>query len=164
MGLRVPRHSFRPPSFASRNPPRSTLFIGGAARFDVLSGDRLLLTVWAAPGVVTHYGKTETAERLYAQHAGGLLKPPSSEAGVAALGPLVPRTVRVEGDDLNRSTTDVAIAGLGWVGIGISGSAELRVHTPARIQVTTRESLIPDQARDWARPGFGEETRRMQKK
>jgi len=142
---------------------RSTLFIGGAARFDVLSGDRLLLTVWAAPGIVTHFGKTETADKLYQQHVGGLLRPPSSEAGVAALGPLVPRSVKVEGDDLTRSTTDVAIAGLGWVGIGIAGSAELRVHTPPHIQVTMRESLIPDQAQNWARPGFGEETRRMQK-
>lgn len=46
-------------------------------------------------------------------------------------------------------------AGLGWVGVGVGGDAELRVWAPPGVAVTTHDALVPDFARDLERPGFG---------
>ena len=46
-------------------------------------------------------------------------------------------------------------AGLGWVGVGVSGTAALRVWAPPGVAVTTHDALVPDYARDLERPGFG---------
>ena len=45
------------------------------------------------------------------------------------MGPLLPNRVSVQGKSWRESSTDIAIAGLGWVGIGVSGQAVLDVWT-----------------------------------
>ena len=72
--------------------------------------------------------------------------------GLAA--PLVPLDVPVSGDSWKRSSVDVAVAGLGWVSVALSGSARLRVWAPRGVSVTVREALVPDMARELGRPGF----------
>ena len=63
----------------------------------------------------------------YAAHAGSKLTPPvGDEARVRELGPLVPTDVCVRGDSFRTSGTDVAIAGLGWIGVAVDGAADLR--------------------------------------
>ena len=52
------------------------------------------------------------------------------------------------------SSEDVHIAGLGWVGIGVSGRASLRVWTLEGAGVTTQPSLMPDISSKLERPGF----------
>jgi hypothetical protein len=46
-------------------------------------------------------------------------------------------------------------AGLGWVGVGVKGWADLRVWTHKGVAITTHAALVPDYARDFERPGFG---------
>jgi hypothetical protein len=41
------------------------------------------------------------------------------------------------------------------VGVGVSGTAALRVWAPPGVAVTTHDALVPDMARDLERPGFG---------
>ena len=67
---------------------------------------------------------------------------------------LVPVDVPVSGDSWNRSSVDVAVAGLGWVGVALKGTAKLRVWVPKGVAVTVRESLVPDLSRELGRPGF----------
>jgi hypothetical protein len=63
----------------------------------------------------------------YAAHAGSKLTPPvGDESRVRDLGPLLPTDVRVRGDSFRISSTDVAIAGLGWIGVAIDGATDLR--------------------------------------
>jgi len=63
----------------------------------------------------------------YAAHAGSKLTPPvGDEARVRELGPLLPTDVRVRGDSFRVSSTDVAIAGLGWIGVAVDGPTDLR--------------------------------------
>ena len=45
------------------------------------------------------------------------------------MGPLLPNRVGVQGKSWRESSTDIAIAGLGWVGVGVSGQAALDVWT-----------------------------------
>lgn len=74
---------------------------------------------------------------------------------LAAFPALVPTVVSVTGKSWLQSSVDVAIAGLGWVGVGCKGPAELRVWAPPRVAITTHDALVPDYARELERPGFG---------
>ena len=46
-----------------------------------------------------------------------------------SLGALGPQRVTVEGSSWKESSTDIAIAGVGWLGIGVSGCASFDVWT-----------------------------------
>lgn len=97
-----------------------------------------------------HAGAEERLPRLV---EGGLLTPPDDPARAEQLPPLVPLDVEVEGTDWRRSTVDVAIAGLGWVGVGCAGRAGFRLWTLPGVAVTTHAALIPDMAEMFERPG-----------
>ena len=47
-----------------------------------------------------------------------------------------------------------AAAGLGWLAVGVSGTAELKVWVPEGVSVTVHDALIPDYAKVWQKPGF----------
>jgi hypothetical protein len=84
----------------------------------------------------------------------GDLTAAASKAALVDLPELVPQDVRVVGESWREHTVDVAIAGLGWVALGCSGEARLRVWAPRGTAVTTHDALIPDFARVFERPGF----------
>ena len=132
--------------------------IGGVARIDVEScpGATMYLTVWVSDEVVCHFGKTESADERYAKHAGTKLTPPvGSEERMEAFPALSSTEVVVQGDSWRESSVDVAIAGLGWVGVGVAGEAKFKVWAPPGVAITTRDAMLPDFARDLERPGFG---------
>lgn len=63
----------------------------------------------------------------YTLHAGTKLTPPVGEVRrVSELGPLLPTDISVVGTTFRESGTDVAIAGLGWIGVAVDGAVELR--------------------------------------
>jgi len=151
-----------------RAAPGQSILIGGVARVDVVDspGATLYITLFASPAVGAHFCKTERAEAVAEKGVGRTLTPPTvapAEGGGGggppvssspSLGPLKPRDVRLVGTAWKASTVDVAIAGLGWVAVGVSGPASLRVWTPPGVGVTVREALIPDYAPALERPGF----------
>ena len=47
-----------------------------------------------------------------------------------------------------------ACTGLGWIAIGCKGQADFRVSTFPGVAVTTHDSLVPDYAKEFERPGF----------
>ena len=63
----------------------------------------------------------------YATNVGGMLRPPCRQDH--SMGQLLPNRVSVQGKSWRESSTDIAIAGLGWVGVGVSGQAALDVWT-----------------------------------
>ncbi|GLI65589.1 hypothetical protein VaNZ11_009163 [Volvox africanus] len=137
--------------------PGHTVLLGaGLARLDVVSapGPTLYLTVFVSAHVNLHMGKTEGAdEKVKSLMQNGLLSPPDLPEDLAALPKWQAVDVDVEGMDWSRSTVDVAIAGLGWVGVGCRGRAQLRVWTLPGVAVTTHASLIPDYAKDFEKKG-----------
>ncbi len=50
---------------------------------------------------------------------------------------------QIEGDSWKRSSTDVVIAGLGWVSITGPGRCVLRITAPEGTAVTLRPALLP---------------------
>lgn len=69
--------------------------------------------------------------------------------------------VSAYGDKWQGSSTDVHVAGLGWIGVGLSGGAQLRVWAPRGVAITTRDALVPDYAETFERPGFSENTKQL---
>lgn len=60
-------------------------------------------------------------------HSGSRLTPPQGNAArIAQLPQAVPTDMCVEGDTFRASGTDIAIAGMGWVGVAVDGSADFR--------------------------------------
>eukprot|EP00798_Chlamydomonas_sp_ICE-L_P007543 gene7543-692_t len=134
----------------------NSLLIGALARIDItdIPGSSIYLTVFVSHGVDLHMGKTENVDARLATHAGTLLSPPASLEEFERLPDWNPTDISLEGDAWDKSSVDVAIAGLGWIGIGSVGRVDLRVWTYPGISVTSHAALIPDYARFFEKPGF----------
>lgn len=62
-----------------------------------------------------------------ATHAGTRLTPPlGDEKRMNRLGAVAPTDVTIAGTTFRASTTDVAVSGLGWVGVAAAGDVDLR--------------------------------------
>eukprot|EP00793_Prasinoderma_coloniale_P001755 PRCOL_00003561-RA len=135
-----------------------SLALGGVARIEVVNsrssgGGALYLTAWLSGEVPCHMGKTERVLEIFERDQGSSLWPPLSPEAASELGALVPTEVEVSSDDWMAAQTDVCVAGLGWVGVGVKGTTRLRVWVPEGTAVTTRPAMIPDMADKWERPG-----------
>ncbi|CAI5948479.1 unnamed protein product [Closterium sp. NIES-65] len=150
----VPRKALKPRTF--RIKPGQCVLLGGLARVDVeeAAAESIYLTAWLSPMIACHMGKIANAPAVLEKHVGVKLQPPAEASRMADLGMWLPRSVTVEGTRWDQSSTDVAIAGLGWVAVGIKGSAKLKVWTFEGVGVTVREAMVFDYAPVFERPGF----------
>ena len=153
IGMLLPRRKLKPRTF--RCMVGYSVSIGGLARVELVAapGKSVYLTLWASDEVTHHFGKTENAEKKQSQAVGDVLYPPTSKE---AMPHLVPSEFLVNGDSWKRSSEDIAIAGLGWVAVGVSGQCSLRVWSPKSVLVYQREALMPDYAENFERPGYGQ--------
>ena len=69
--------------------------------------------------------------------------------------------VSVEGTESLKPQTDICIAGLGWVSVGLWGSAKFKVWTPPGIAVTRRTALLTDMAKEFERPGWSRNSKAL---
>ena len=155
----LPKRSLKPRTY--RIGEGQTIHLGGIGRIDVCSvpGATLYVTIWASDEVRCHLGKTVNAESLLATHIGKDLVPPiihndDDVSRVESMPELTPTDVEVNGDGWKSSSVDVCIAGLGWAGIGVRGTSQLKVWAPPGVSITTRAALIPDMAKEFCTPGF----------
>ncbi|CAI5466092.1 unnamed protein product [Closterium sp. Yama58-4] len=150
----VPKKALKPRTF--RIKPGQCVLLGGLARVDVeeAAAESIYLTAWLSPMIACHMGKIASAPAVLEKHVGVKLQPPAEASRMADLGMWLPRSVTVEGTRWDQSSTDVAIAGLGWVAVGIKGSAKLKVWTFEGVGVTVREAMVFDYAPVFERPGF----------
>jgi ribosome biogenesis GTPase A len=153
IGMLLPRRKLKPRTF--RCMVGYSVSIGGLARVDLVGapGNSIYLTLWASDEVTHHFGKTENAEKKQSQAVGQVLYPPTSKE---AMPHLVPSEFLVNGNNWKKSSEDVAIAGLGWVAVGVAGECSLRVWSPKSVLVYQREALMPDYAENFERPGYGQ--------
>lgn len=112
-----------------------TLFFGGLARFDYVSGGRRSLTCYIANELSIHRTKLEKADSLYENHLGELLKPPRREQ-LDSFPPLIRHEFTIREEKI-----DVVFSGLGWVTINEPG-AKIAAYAPKGVQVLVRKSLI----------------------
>ena len=112
-----------------------TLFFGGLARFDYLSGGRRSFTCYLSNELNIHRTKLENANELYKIHVGEMLTPPREEQ----LGEF-PELVRHE-FTIKEPKTDIVFSGLGWMTVNEAG-AKVAAYVPKGVQVMLRKSLI----------------------
>ena len=149
----LPRRKLKPRTF--RCMAGYSIAIGGLARVDLVSspGKTLYLTLWASDEVTHHFGKTENAESKQSQAVGVQLLPPVSQDDMPHL---VPSEFLINGNTWKKSSEDIAIAGLGWIAVGVSGECKLRIWAPKSVLLYQREALMPDYAAHFERPGHGQ--------
>jgi 30S ribosome assembly GTPase len=112
-----------------------TLFFGGLARFDYLSGGRRSFTCYLSNELNIHRTKLEKANELYKNHVGEMLTPPREEQLNE-----FPELVRYE-FSIKEPKTDIVFSGLGWMTVNEAG-AKVAAHVPKGVQVMLRKSLI----------------------
>ncbi len=78
--------------------------------------------------LIPPYSRQALSMCRYKQNVGRLLVPPCSMGH--SMGLLTPNRVPIEGDSWRESSADIAIAGLGWLGIGVKGRAAFCVWAP----------------------------------
>lgn len=112
-----------------------TLFFGGLARFDYVSGGRRSFVCYVSNEINIHRTKMENATELYEKHAGEMLTPPRMEQLET-----FPELVKQE-YIIKEPKTDIVFSGLGWITINEPG-AKVVAYAPKGVQTLIRKSLI----------------------
>lgn len=112
-----------------------TLFFGGLARFDYISGGRRSITCHFANEINIHRTKLENADELYKNHVGQMLTPPRMEQ-IETFPELVKHEFTIK-----EGKMDIVFSGLGWITINDSG-AKVAAYVPRGVHVLIRKSLI----------------------
>ncbi|BCJ88555.1 ribosome biogenesis GTPase YqeH [Effusibacillus dendaii] len=132
--LIVPDRTIDPRVFQLNS--QQTLFFGGLARFDFLSGERQPFVCYVANQLEIHRTKLENADSLYEKHVGGLLAPPCDQCGNHLRDWIVHKLQLKKGQ-----STDIVISGLGWIAVHGDG-CQVNVHVPRGVDVSLRPSVI----------------------
>lgn len=114
---------------------QQTLFFGGLARLDFIKGDRQSFICYFSNELTIHRTKLENADKLYAEHRGGLLSPPDTDT-CELIPELKEGTYRITDEQ-----TDIVFPGLGWVTIP-NGEVTVAAHSPKGVNVSLRRSFL----------------------
>lgn len=112
-----------------------TLYLGGLTRFDFVKGERSSFTVHVSNALPIHRTKLSNADKLYEEHLGHLLAPPTEES-IEKLPPFVRHEFSIK-----HAKTDIVISGLGWITIQ-HPHVVVAIHAPKGVDVLIRPSLI----------------------
>ncbi|MDR0299846.1 MAG: ribosome biogenesis GTPase YqeH [Streptococcaceae bacterium] len=107
--------------------PDQTLFLGGLARFDFVSGSKQGFTTYFDNELSIHRTKLEGADEFYQKHAGELLVPSVSKD-------LVRHEFNI------KTKSDIVVAGLGW--ICVAEKSTVVAWAPAGVDVLVRKALV----------------------
>ncbi|KDP21886.1 hypothetical protein JCGZ_03254 [Jatropha curcas] len=130
--------------------------VGGLLRLDLneASVQTIYVTVWTSPNVSLHLGKIEKADDLWRNQVGVRLQPPVGKDRASELGEWEGREIKVTGTSWDMNSIDIAVAGLGWLSLGLKGEATMTLWTYDGIEIALREPLVLDRAPFLERPGF----------
>ncbi|XP_057547093.1 GTP-binding protein BRASSINAZOLE INSENSITIVE PALE GREEN 2, chloroplastic [Amaranthus tricolor] len=148
------RKELRPRSY--RIKARQTIHVGGLVRLDLVQASiqTIYVTVWVSSNVSLHLGKIENAEETWTKHVGVRLQPPTGTERLSEMGSWTEREFKVTGTSWDVNSFDIAVAGLGWLSLGLKGEATLKLWTYDTVEVVLREPLCLDRASFLERPGF----------
>ncbi|MBD1382069.1 ribosome biogenesis GTPase YqeH [Metabacillus arenae] len=131
--LLSPKKEIKPRVFQLNE--KQTLFFGGLARFDYVSGGRTSFVCYIPAELDIHRTKLENADELYKKHAGDLLQPPRRDQVDD-----FPELVRHE-FMIKDGKTDIVFSGLGWVTAN-DANKKIVAYAPRGVNITLRRSLI----------------------
>jgi 30S ribosome assembly GTPase len=112
-----------------------TLFFGGLARFDYVSGGRRSFVCYLSNEIKIHRTKIENATDLYEKHVGEMLTPPRKEQ-LETFPELVKQEYLIK-----EPKTDIVFSGLGWITVNEPG-AKVIAYAPKGVKTLLRKSLI----------------------
>lgn len=81
-------------------------------------------------------------------------QPPIESDRTVELGAWQEREIKASGTSWEVNSIDIAMAGLGWLSVGLKGEATMTLWSYDGIEITTREPLVLDRATFLERPGF----------
>lgn len=113
--------------------PGQTIFLGGIARFDFISGERSSFTCYFSNDLKLHRTKLEKADEFYAKHKGGLLQPPTGDE-TETFPELVKREFQL------KQAADIVFSGLGWITVQEPG--KVAAWVPRDVDVIIRKPII----------------------
>ncbi|WP_273129784.1 ribosome biogenesis GTPase YqeH [Bacillus weihaiensis] len=131
--LLSPKKEIKPMVFQLNE--EQTLYFGGLARLDYISGGRESFVCYLPNELKIHRTKQQNADELYEKHAGELLSPPRKE-DVPTFPKLIPHEYTIK-----EAKTDIVFSGLGWVTVNQPGKKVI-AYAPEGVNVTLRNSLI----------------------
>lgn len=111
-----------------------TLFLGGLARIDYVSGEKRPLICFFSNDLNIHRTKTVKANELWKNQLGDLLTPPNN---VSNFNLKDIKAVRLE---TGKEKRDIMISGLGF--ITIDSGAKVIVRVPKNVDVVLRNSIL----------------------
>lgn len=111
-----------------------TLFFGGLARIDYISGGKRPLVCYFSNDLNIHRTKTENANDLWRKQLGAVLTPPKDTQNFDLANV---KAVRLE---TGKEKRDVMISGLGF--ITIEAGAKVIVRVPKHVDVVLRNSIM----------------------
>ena len=83
-----------------------------------------------------------------------LSQPPVGTDQLSEMGTRTEKEYKVKGSSWDVNSSDIAIARLGWLSLGLKGEATLKLWTYDTVEVVLREPLALDRASFLERPGF----------
>lgn len=133
--IAVPQKEIKP--LVYQLDPEQTLFVGGLARFDFISGEKSgksNVTLYFSNKLNIHRTKMENADTFYETKLYTLLTPPfSSEENL-------PKFIMSEFHVRDTEKYDIVISGLGF--ISLRGPFRVRVYAPVMVGIYIRKAII----------------------
>ncbi|WNV78470.1 ribosome biogenesis GTPase YqeH [Bacillus atrophaeus] len=129
----TPKKELKPRTFQLND--QQTLYFGGLARFDYVSGVRSAFVCYMPNDLLIHRTKLENADALYEKHAGELLTPPEKD-DMDEFPELTAHTFTIK-----EPKTDIVFSGLGWVTVQ-EAEKKITAYAPKGVHVFVRRSLI----------------------
>src|SRR5690625_919637 len=112
-----------------------TLFFGGLARLDFITGQQQTFTCYFSNDLIIHRTKLDQADDLYKRQQGKMLTPPDEKTMT-----ILPE-LRTTAYRIKSGQTDLVFPGLGWVTI-TKGNVAVKTHSPQGVPVSLRDSFI----------------------
>ncbi len=119
----------------------TSVWLGALARLDVIKRSGVRLSICVGGNVTIHKTTVEKADRVYEFHAGTMLRPAYSTN---------PAKIEWEIHDiaLEGNGKEIAISGLGWVGVESNGLCEILLRLPKGVGYVVRDGLTPFEIED----------------
>ena len=137
----VPHKKLNPPVITLNT--EISLFLGGLARLDLVSGNPKLVTMFMSNMVTFHRTLRTKADSVFEKHSGNLLLPAYPKSMTLSK----VTTLNIDCPSYKEAAMDVCIHGLGWVSITGKGPCTLEIRTPEVVGVTHRTPLMPYEAK-----------------
>ena len=130
----TPKAYLKPKTFQLH--PDQTIFLGGLARMDFVSGDKINVSFYTSNDLYLHRTKTINADNIYETQILQLLKPPYSKEELERIKDFKEVTFKIE-----EGAYDVLISGIGFIHV-VGTNIEFRVRVHKNIDVRMVETFI----------------------